>query len=118
MVACPSPFATSLLVPSPPVPVSGRFLSGPSIMQLDFDLPLQVGSFSEQNWTIRALDLEWSVFSVTVPAGNPLRVVAGVGNPVAEVAPPSVSYSAGIPDLVGQDGSPVAPFTDFPLAIV
>lgn len=101
-----------MLVPRPPVPVLAEFVVALDLIRITFDLPLVPGIFTDLNWFARFADFEREPGIVRVLAGSPTICTITTTLSPADVGPDVVDYSAGIPDLVGQNGLPVAPFTE------
>ena len=101
-----------------PVPVSGTFSPALGRMLLTFDKDLVTGPINEQQWSVVADSLEWETQTILVPGPAP-RLVLGQFLEV-DPRPPgdTVTYTAAIPDLVGQNGRDVVAFTDFPLTLI
>ena len=118
---CPKTFATSLLVPeppTPPVPLSGIFDEATGELQLLFDKDLVPRVLDERQWQLFADAGEWETTGAEVEATDPTIVVATFTR--IDPAPPqdTITYTAAIPDLVGQNGLDVVAFTDFPITVV
>ncbi len=98
--------------PNPPAPVSAVFVLALQLIRITFDRPLVPGVFLDLNWFARFTDLERTPGIVRVTAGNPtLCTITTVVAP-ADLGPNIVQYTATAPDLVGQDGQFVLPFTE------
>lgn len=98
-------------MPSPPVPILATFRVDLNLVLVTFDKPLVPTSKNPLNYFVRVSEFERDPTFATVPAGAPtfLSVVTTVGP--ADSGPDVVTYSAAVPDLIGQNGASVVPFT-------
>lgn len=84
-------------------------------LTVTFDRPLVVGPLFAPSWGwVRNLN-GYTGIAAQVPPGAPTTVIVTAGLPGP--APPGAlcAYAAIPPDLIGQNGVPVAPFADFPI---
>lgn len=104
--------------PVPPLPIAGTFEPATGEMRLTFDQDLVVGVLDDRNWELIGDSHDWATDETEIFAPEP-RVVVGIFSQ-EDPRPPGnlVDYSAGVPDLVGQNGLPVAAFADFPLTLI
>ncbi len=98
--------------PEPPVPILARFFVLTGIIRITFDKPLQPGSFTDRDWFARWANRERAIGLVIVLAGSPTVCTINTTLSPADVGPNIVQYTAGSAELIGQNGIPVAPFTE------
>ena len=98
-------------MPDPPVPVLGQFSTLTKVISITFDKPLEPGTFTDLNWFARFGDRERTPGLVRVFPGQPTVCEITTVIAPADLGPDIAQYTAAIPDLIGQNGAPVAPFT-------
>lgn len=100
-----------------PLPLQATFIRATSILTVDFDKLLQTGPLAGSNW------FAWDgVNRRDNAAGLGSALMRRVTMPLPALIPDfggiRCTYLAAIPDLIGQNGLPVAPFLGFPLTVV
>ncbi len=110
MVALVSRFAPppSLVLSGPPLPITAFFQTTTGIWLVIFDKPMQEGTSNPNNYEIR-VDGTRRVIS-GVPTVGPDRVSGDSVPAFPDAGEERIWYKALIPDLIGLNGLPVAPF--------
>lgn len=98
--------------PTPPVPIGATFVVALQLIRITFDQPLVPGVFLDLNWFARFGNLERTPGVVRVVAGLPTVCTISTVVAPADIGPDLVDYTAAAPDLFGQNGLPVAAFSE------
>lgn len=98
--------------PPPPLPTLAQFVISTKIIRVTFDRPLVPGIFLDFNWFARFGDRERTPGIVRVFAATPTVCTITTVIAPADLGPNIVQYTAALPDLIGQNGTAVAPFTE------
>lgn len=98
--------------PTAPVPVLAEFVVATGRVRVTFDQPLVVDTYTALNWFARWSDLERSPGVVEVFAPNPTVCTISTSVQPSDLGPDIIQYTAAAPDLIGQNGLLVAPFTE------
>ena len=101
--------------PSAPVPISAEWESRTQRFVVVFDQLLAPGSLVLENWLFVVQASKWTTEDATAAL---FSVKGGARSPVPSPGGPWVSYLATPPDLEGQTGVPVAPFSEFPVNVI
>ncbi len=114
------PFAFAALLPDePPAPTAAELNTGTNTLRVTFNQPIQAGSAALAEFVV-----EGSLAQERHSVAGPFVVESGVTARIAmttigaSAGTSRVSYTAVTPAIVGTNGLPAAPFTDFPLTLV